>query len=75
MLLEKRWFQNTNQARPPDEQIQRLVIDTIMRQWPSKQSLQYINRFMRNEGKKEIKPRTFQTNQTLHERAPIRSTI
>ena len=43
----------------PDQQTQRMVIDTIMRQWSIKQSLAYVNRYLKKDGKKEIKERQF----------------
>ena|SRR5687768_12172537 len=43
----------------PDQQTQRLVIDTIMRQWSIRQSLEYVNRYLKKDGKKEIKERQY----------------
>jgi hypothetical protein len=43
----------------PDQQTQRLVIDTLMKQWSTRQSLEYVNRYLKKDGKREIKERQF----------------
>ena len=40
--------------RPPDEYTQRLVCDTVIQRLPLQVSLEYINRNLKREGKREI---------------------